>query len=43
MGCLVAMFRRFVQGWLIAKVLGWIRGRGEDGGSGRGGRRRRSV
>ena len=34
MGCIGGMFRRFVQGWLIAKVLGWIRGRGQSGGGG---------
>lgn len=43
MGCLGGLIRRFVQGWLIARVMGWLRGRGEDGGDGRGGRKRRSV
>ncbi|CAA9558137.1 MAG: hypothetical protein AVDCRST_MAG87-1360 [uncultured Thermomicrobiales bacterium] len=37
MGCLGGLFRRFVQGWVIARVLGWIRGRGQSGGG------RRSV
>ena len=31
MGCVGSLIRRFVQGWVIARVLGWFRNKRQPG------------